>query len=359
LPQTSKKFELLFSAFRFGLAAPGLALLSLYTYFLTSCIAAERSTALLPKQPDFSFVDSFENDTFQYQQQFAQDKQVLIHVVVPIETGNELAELEILYPGAYLIQHQGDTVIVIQTTDDIHDAFRSGKFMQSKLPLTFELVVPPGHRQYSVGLNSLEKYYAKAGSISTPMDAPIARVTQHGSNHHPPPGTWSADDLGSALTLPDIGVVPLPMQFDRSAQQGTETSALPPPLTPPPPLSERPVISKQEPQDSDHDKPSPIFSSNALIESKQNVNLQASKYNSSDLATNSKLRHLYVRLSSADSLHSLTSLVPVIEVAESEETLLAKVGIFMPIKASLRLLEARRKMLLEYGYEVEVYGGTA
>lgn len=233
-----------------------------------------------------------------------------VSLVVPVETGSELEELQALYPRLQLLEVDGQTMLLLGRFGDARHAYAAGRVMQDRMSLPFELLYPPAHPQ-------ADGRWLASLPVSGPQasrPAPLAR-----SESNPMAGlpeAFEASELGGALALMDGG-------HDASVSQlpAMPQATLPslPPLPPLPPLESRPAQGR------------------------------------GPLAANPHLRYLLVPLESEAQARDLAGLVgPAAHVSEVGGVFLAQVGVFAPSRVGDKLLRQRQQWLANSGYQVQI-----
>lgn len=231
-----------------------------------------------------------------------------VDLIVPVESGAELGQLDDLYPGLQLLELNGQMVLLLGRYSDARLAYEDGRAMQAKLKLQFEIVYPPSHPQ-----------------ADGRWLAALNRGTPQAKRSRPAPyQRASAGQLGGMISLADLDLKPVPLAASRPA----------------PPASD--LLPEPQPVVVEPDKSKPM----------------ARRL----LVANTSLHYLVAQVDSPEQARRLSELVGSFSLAPAEAdeqdspTMFAQVGVFSPTKTGKRLLLERKEQLAYSGIRGEVKG---
>lgn len=233
-----------------------------------------------------------------------------VRLVVPVETGAELGQLEPLVPDVQLIQVNGRDVLVLGSYRDARVAYQAGRQMQQRVRLTFMIIYPPDHPQANgLWLEELREQREQRQARSRGRQ-PVSEAAR----------------LGGPLTLSSVGLA-----------ASESLRVVPPPQ--PQRQATPPVAVGQAPSAGQPSRPaaSPPLAGRLV-------------------AVNPTLHYLFARLDSRDQLAGLAQLLPVGDVTQRDGTVLAQVGLFSANRTGRQLLRQRQQLLARHGYRWTVLG---
>lgn len=310
-----------------------------------------------------------------------------VQLLVPVRTGLEFAQIEVLVPGVKILEMNGDVFVLVSETAQALPAYRKGRELQAKLSVEFQLAYSDSHPDLNLAwMASVNSDVATAPKPVT-LQKPVAIVPPAPSK----PGT--AKDLGllvvrapwmdapaSVAAAPlenqeQVAFNPLPPAAEHQESQTPDlqrpalSTALEQTIEPlaaakPNTLSLRDTLAElramgghsAQPaaQAGPTGRPAPLVQAVAIRPSSLgDVPLVSNRF----MAVNQDLAYVYVKVQTSADVAAVKRISPVAVVHDREGQLLARVGVYTNSRIGDRLRKKQMQQLQQLGYEVELIAG--
>lgn len=307
-----------------------------------------------------------------------------VQLLVPVRTGLEFAQIEILLPDVKILEMNGGVFVLVSETPHALPAYRKGRELQAKLNVEFQLAYSDNHPDLNLAwmasVNSdvatapKPVTYQKPVAILPPapskpgtakdlgllvfrapwLDAPASVAAAPLENQEQvafnpvPPAAEPQESQTPDLQRPALSVA-LEQTIEPLAAAKTNTLSLRETL------AELRAMGGQTARPATTTvRPAPLVQAVAIRPSSLgDVPLVSNRF----MAVNQDLAYVYVKVKTGADVAAVKRVSPVAVVHDREGQLLARVGVYTNSRIGDRLRKNQIQQLQQLGYEVELIAG--